>query len=841
MAAGALLQSLHLTTLSQQDNFYSPENDRFYASQPYAALDPGRREIRLLQIHANRIQGADLPELFPHWNKPGTDFQSMSTLPPFLSGNPPEYNRKKFYGPIQYILPAGWGKCQTEVKFRDTKGLSHLPPSPPNFVTFYVNQYTGHTQWEPPQTKVPEAPPEFPHGFLACELVDKVSLGTANGRYIAVSYCSGDPSHTAQIMVNGFLFNVSGNLEHALECVRKHQTKDNTEKFFIWADQICIDQSNVDERSQQVQFMPEIFQNSGSVFACLSTVGATPMAIPPPPEFPIEAWRGRRKRRNVRKRKSRSSSTSSVGSRDSGDSGGDGERANSMLAPFSRIWKLFSSSTSKPPRKKVAPTTRRARYLDTLVPPPPQGVPPPPQGPPPPPGFPGINDITSTFLETPIPPPPTGPPSPPGPLTVLPSVPQRCDQVLKRIGIGDASRLRDPESIIQTLVEDLKSPQSHVSWAYDVGRVINSPWWTRVWSYPELILAARLLFIYQDQCWPWHVLSPFLHLFCEGEKKLVALKDDLEKAEEVAGLEEGRPRSKVWQKKSKEGIDPNPFEELDALREVVEKVADVLRIIRRTDTSTRERVAHFVKSRGSWSGPKKLSELVATAYLFRSTDPRDTVYAFSSLADPAYKIVPDYDSSNAIFHVLVDTAQKIVQTENSLDILDDAILLMKESYGFWLPSWVPNWGSKPRKDMLKCREHIHQTLPTQTASPNRAANATFHADEEHRINMLMRIQGQCLGTIAHIEQASEFLNVFSTSSDFIVETSPLARVGDQVWVLHGGRKVYILRKHLERQFSLIAEAFLFEEYPEVVSEYMVGKAIDLEEKGQAKAVEIDLV
>jgi hypothetical protein len=543
----------------------------------------------------------------------------------------------------------------------------------------------------------------------------------------------------------------------------------------------------------------------------------------------MEAGRGRRKRRKVRKRKPRSSSMSSFDSRDSYDSdfsGDSEEKPNSVLAPFSRIWKLFSSSTSKPPRKKTARTTRKS---SCLIPPPP------------PPSGPRVINIPPGYLLEPFPPPPIGPPPPPGDPPAIPSVPQWCDEVLKRIGIGDACRLRDPESIIQKLIEDLKSPEFRFCWWYDIKTIINALWWTRAWVYQEYLLPARLLFIYQDQCWPWHVLSPFLHLFCEGDKKLAALKEDLGRPDEVVKPEEDRPRSMKRQKKNKEDIDPNPSDPLDAQREVARKVGDVLRNIQQTDTSTRERVAHFVKSRESWSGPKALSELLATAYLFRSTDPRDIVYAFSDLADPAYKIVPDYHSSNAIFHVLVDTAQKVVQTENSLDILDDAILLVKEPYGFWLPSWVPNWGFKPRKDMLKCKEHMHKTLLTETASPNRTADATFHADEEHRINILMRIRGQCLGTIAHIEQASEFLTVFSASSDFVVETSPLARVGDQIWVLHGARKVYILRKHLERQFSLIAEAFLFEKYPEVVSEYMVGKAIDLEEKGQAKAVEIDLV
>src|SRR5437667_5169537 len=89
--SGSLLQSSQLANVDQQDNFCSPKNDRFYASHPYAALDPDQREIRLLQVHPHRIHGTDLPQLFPNWNKPGNDFQSMTTQPPYLSGNPPMY------------------------------------------------------------------------------------------------------------------------------------------------------------------------------------------------------------------------------------------------------------------------------------------------------------------------------------------------------------------------------------------------------------------------------------------------------------------------------------------------------------------------------------------------------------------------------------------------------------------------------------------------------------------------------------------------------------------------------------------------------------------------------
>lgn len=977
-----------MATSIQQDNFYSPENDRFYTSQPYAPLDAVRREIRLLEVYPFRIHGPDLPTLFPHWNEPGNDFQAMSGQPPFLSGNPPKYEgdmstQSRFqsrnlpkhqvgvlpmplpppgapppvpsldFGPppppaavgrhsgtSHYSaypgapLPAGWARCQTQVKV----GSPHNSGKVTNVfrgngrqcVSFYVNQYTGHTQWEVPHTPVPEAPPEFPNGFLACELVDQVSLGTANGRYIALSYSAGDPGNTKQIMVNGFLFNVFANLEHALECVRKHQTKESDEKFLIWADQICIDQSNVEERSQQVQFMPEIFQNSGSVFACLSTASSpilppSPMRhIPqplPPVALPTQHGkleirgenRGRKKRarslstsssnsrsgydsdstvsrprsRNfstadrhrVRKRKATSLSTSSSASQDSDDSSDSGKKVRTILAPFSWIWKTLWSSGSKQSEStkkatRMARTTRtktrssyeilppRRKTRSRYVTPPPTKtrlpsrrpllkrgtIPPPPAVCPPPPPAGGLLPYLAyggaapeqfSHLETQhlIPPPPT--PFPPH--LRRSETTTACNQTLERFGIKDTRQLQNPESVFQIFIEDLKSPSGEIGWASEIARIVNATWWTRAWVFQEFMLAARLLIIYHHETWPWHVLSPFLHLFCEQEQRLAALKNDLEEQENMMKDEKDRPQDLAHMKRSDEDKHSSASEELHRLRGAADKLGLLQNIIQGTNSSNRERVLHFVKSRESWNGPKALSSLLATTHLFQSTDPRDIVYAFSGLADPSYKIIPDYRSSNAMFHVLVDTAQKIVGFENSLDILDDAILLGKEFSGFRLPSWVPNWGLKPRKEMLKCKEDMHQTLPRGSASSNRPADVSFHRDEEHSPNILMRVRGQCLGTIARIEQESEFLTVFSSSAHFFIETSPLVRVGDQVWVLHGAKKVYVLRTHLERQFSLIAEAVLFDKYPETVSEFMIGKAIDLEEKGEAKVVEIDIV
>jgi len=81
--------------------------------------------------------------------------------------------------------------------------------------------------------------------------------------YVALSYAWGDPTSTTRIEVNGVQVSVTSSLEAALRALRG--------KSFIrqggavWADALCIDQSNLSERSKEVRRMREIYRNADSV------------------------------------------------------------------------------------------------------------------------------------------------------------------------------------------------------------------------------------------------------------------------------------------------------------------------------------------------------------------------------------------------------------------------------------------------------------------------------------------------------------------------------------------------------------------------------------------------
>lgn len=108
--------------------------------------------------------------------------------------------------------------------------------------------------------------------FLWCDIRDQALLSTAAGKYSALSYRAGDSTDTAWILINGIPFRAFANLEHSLECLRRNWNEEDANRaFWLWTDQVCIDQSNNNEKSHQVAFMKEIYQHAEQVYVCLST------------------------------------------------------------------------------------------------------------------------------------------------------------------------------------------------------------------------------------------------------------------------------------------------------------------------------------------------------------------------------------------------------------------------------------------------------------------------------------------------------------------------------------------------------------------------------------------
>lgn len=78
--------------------------------------------------------------------------------------------------------------------------------------------------------------------------------------YVAISYAWGDAGDTRRIELNGYSIPVSVSLHGALQALRERDRS-----VLVWADALCIDQQNADERAQQVQLMPDIYSSAVSI------------------------------------------------------------------------------------------------------------------------------------------------------------------------------------------------------------------------------------------------------------------------------------------------------------------------------------------------------------------------------------------------------------------------------------------------------------------------------------------------------------------------------------------------------------------------------------------------
>ncbi|KAE9365621.1 HET-domain-containing protein, partial [Stipitochalara longipes BDJ] len=87
-------------------------------------------------------------------------------------------------------------------------------------------------------------------------------------QYQALSYTWGDPHHLKEIILDGVRVKVRENLFWALFHLR------SSTPIFLWADAICIDQSNPEERSYQVRLMDYIYSRASCVLVWLGKTSA---------------------------------------------------------------------------------------------------------------------------------------------------------------------------------------------------------------------------------------------------------------------------------------------------------------------------------------------------------------------------------------------------------------------------------------------------------------------------------------------------------------------------------------------------------------------------------------
>lgn len=104
--------------------------------------------------------------------------------------------------------------------------------------------------------------PGTPGDEISCE-VRHVRLPDCPD-YDTISYVWGDIADRRTIYTDGAQISVPASTVAALRAARLTDTP-----RMLWIDAICIDQNNLEERSQQVALMREIYSNGGTNLICL--------------------------------------------------------------------------------------------------------------------------------------------------------------------------------------------------------------------------------------------------------------------------------------------------------------------------------------------------------------------------------------------------------------------------------------------------------------------------------------------------------------------------------------------------------------------------------------------
>ncbi|KAF2165349.1 hypothetical protein M409DRAFT_24198 [Zasmidium cellare ATCC 36951] len=101
-------------------------------------------------------------------------------------------------------------------------------------------------------------------GRIECRLEHVSLLDQPPNFYEAISWCWGDPTPRKDIVLDGARFKVSMNAEEVIRHLCFEQGH-----AIVWLDAVCIDQSNIQERAEQVAIMKDVYPRAERVLVWL--------------------------------------------------------------------------------------------------------------------------------------------------------------------------------------------------------------------------------------------------------------------------------------------------------------------------------------------------------------------------------------------------------------------------------------------------------------------------------------------------------------------------------------------------------------------------------------------
>ncbi|KAK4096091.1 hypothetical protein N658DRAFT_399013, partial [Parathielavia hyrcaniae] len=107
------------------------------------------------------------------------------------------------------------------------------------------------------------APAASYHDLLVGDMVE-MDLEQARGTFTALSYTWGLPDWSHNLLLEGYQFVIGANLDAALRRLRSE-----TSTTTVWADAVCINQRDMEEKLHQIRSMANIYSDAGTVLLWL--------------------------------------------------------------------------------------------------------------------------------------------------------------------------------------------------------------------------------------------------------------------------------------------------------------------------------------------------------------------------------------------------------------------------------------------------------------------------------------------------------------------------------------------------------------------------------------------
>jgi hypothetical protein len=226
----------------------------------------------------------------------------------------------------------------------------------------------------------------------------------------------------------------------------------------------------------------------------------------------------------------------------------------------------------------------------------------------------------------------------------------------------------------------------------------------------------------------------------------------------------------------------------------------------------------------------------------KTSDPRDRIFAFLSLAHSWYRIPVDYTLSS--HQVLVIVAKEVLRIDQSssmpLDLLSRVAMRQGKARHSRLPSWVPDWSDQWRPktnpttpkgfdyvptDIYSMDHYMYGSYSRKVAStsrwdtfglstwtrpvnyrfgPYRFPDVEYQYCRLSRDSLTLEVRGICFGIVSGVDHKK---GLFTSENIGFPGwcNSDAVMVGDQLWLLIGDHFPYVLRAE-EEFFLLVGQA-----------------------------------